>query len=75
MKYVLIKIKIVSLHKIGYDFLFIIYDFGVLFEKHAAINPKVNAAQIPAAAAVKPPVKIPRKPFSSTAFFTPSESR
>lgn len=36
-----------------------------------AIKPKIIAAAMPAAPAVSPPVKIPKKPSSSTAFFTP----
>lgn len=36
---------------------------------------KTSAALIPTALALKPPMKIPRNPFSSTASFTPFHSR
>ena len=36
-----------------------------------ANQPKTTAAAMPPAVAVRPPVKIPRKPFSSTASLTP----
>ena len=39
-----------------------------------AIYPKIRAAEIPTALAVNPPIKIPIKPFLSTASFTPCQS-
>ena len=38
-----------------------------------AIYPNIKAPDIPTAPAVKPPINKPKKPFSSTAFFTPSK--
>ena len=47
----------------------------MLFEKQAAIKENTSAEDIPAAQAVNPPVKMPMKPFSPTAVFTPSARR
>lgn len=50
------------------------YPFILGFEIKAAIKPKSIAAPTPPAVAFMPPVKIPIKPDSSTAFIVPFAS-
>jgi len=47
------------------------YYFGFPLKMRAVMKPKPNAAVMPAAVAVSPPVSAPKSPCSATAFSTP----
>ena len=50
------------------------YFFIFGWKMRLARYPNTSAAEIPTALAVKPPLKIPRNPSESTAFYTPFQS-
>ena len=53
----------------------ILYDLGFPRKIRDAKKPKQSAAAVPPAAAERPPVRAPMRPFSSTALRTPLEIR